>query len=243
MAQEGFEPSASLVLSESGLPVAYRAGRENATTPQFRGLESNQRPPRSERGVTTNRNCPGVEFGKEDSNLHRLIQSQGAYRLADSRERHARVELACPVWKTGAFAARPMTRECGRKMQRAPAGGVEPPIVALTGRRLTVGPHRSKKSIEQTVRAAGFEPAISCSRSRRIDQAFPRPERAIRKCPAGVEPAHPPWQGSRLPLHHGHTSPNPNCQSIESTGWDSNPRRRITGAESSPLKRPVRVSE
>ena len=39
MAQEGFEPSASLVLSESGLPVAYRA------TIQFRGLESNQRPP------------------------------------------------------------------------------------------------------------------------------------------------------------------------------------------------------
>ena len=27
---------------------------------KFRGLESNQRPPRSERGVTTNRNCPGV---------------------------------------------------------------------------------------------------------------------------------------------------------------------------------------
>ena len=27
---------------------------------QFRGLESNQRPPRSERGVTTNSNYPGV---------------------------------------------------------------------------------------------------------------------------------------------------------------------------------------
>jgi hypothetical protein len=27
---------------------------------QFRGPESNQRPPRSERGVTTNSNCPGV---------------------------------------------------------------------------------------------------------------------------------------------------------------------------------------
>lgn len=27
---------------------------------QFRGLESNQRPPRSERGVTTNGNCPGI---------------------------------------------------------------------------------------------------------------------------------------------------------------------------------------
>ena len=56
MAQEGFEPSASLVLSESGLPVAYRAIRIQ----EYRGLESNQRPPRSERGVTTNRNCPGV---------------------------------------------------------------------------------------------------------------------------------------------------------------------------------------
>jgi hypothetical protein len=76
MAQEGLEPSASLVLSESGLPIAYRAGNRLPWI-QFRGLESNQRPPRSERGVATSSNCPG--FGKEDSNLHRLIQSQGAY--------------------------------------------------------------------------------------------------------------------------------------------------------------------
>ena len=32
-------------------------------------------------------------------------------------------------------------------------------------------------------------------------QTFPRPEWSER--PAGVEPAHPPWQGDRLPLHHG----------------------------------------
>src|SRR6516164_9683585 len=125
MAQEGVEPSASLVLSESGLPIAYRAGRvlnPGATTqggsrthrrpglsraarpvgvpgrvaaeavgleptsgprpppdfktgpssgrmasvrlePEFRGLDSNQRPPRSERGVTTGSNCPGVREG------------------------------------------------------------------------------------------------------------------------------------------------------------------------------------
>ena len=31
---------------------------------------------------------------------------------------------------------------------------------------------------------------------------FPTPRRL--KCPAGVEPALPPWQGGRLPLHHGH---------------------------------------
>src|SRR5271157_1262575 len=95
VAQEGFEPSASLVLSESGLPVAYRAFterggsrgtrthkrpeaascfqdrsliqpdgfRSSLLAVEFRGLESNQRPPRSERGVTTNRNCPGVREG------------------------------------------------------------------------------------------------------------------------------------------------------------------------------------
>jgi hypothetical protein len=120
MAQEGVEPSASLVLSESGLPVAYRAGRDlnpgpttqggirthrrpglsRAARPlaylgdserkpwdsnpraaprpppafktgpssgrmasKFRGLDSNPRPPRSGRGVTTVSNCPGVREG------------------------------------------------------------------------------------------------------------------------------------------------------------------------------------
>jgi hypothetical protein len=37
------------------------------------------------------------EFGKEDSNLHRLIQSQGAYRLADSRVESAPRESNPPV--------------------------------------------------------------------------------------------------------------------------------------------------
>ncbi len=35
-------------------------------------------------------------------------------------------------------------------------------------------------------------------------QAFPHPDRLSDKCPAGIEPALPPWQGSRLPLQHGH---------------------------------------
>jgi hypothetical protein len=58
---------------------------------------------------------------------------------------------------------------------------------------------------------AGFEPAISCSRSRRIEPGFPT---SRTKCPAGVEPALPPWQGDRLPLHHGHSLAKPNCQGI-----------------------------
>lgn len=46
-------------------------------------------------------------FGEEDSNLHDLGQSQAAYRLTDPREYPAGVEPACPVWKTGAWTARP----------------------------------------------------------------------------------------------------------------------------------------
>lgn len=50
------------------------------------------------------------------------------------------------------------------------------------------------------VGAAGFEPAVSCSQGRRIRPLSHTP----RECPAGVEPARSPWQGDRLPLHHGH---------------------------------------
>ena len=89
-------PSASLVLSESGLPVAYRAKENLKLSRQFAkgsayfdplpgaGIEPaastfrarrhyQQQLPRSRR------------FGKEDSNLHLLIQSQVACQLADSR--------------------------------------------------------------------------------------------------------------------------------------------------------------
>jgi hypothetical protein len=51
----------------------------------------------------------------------------------------------------------------------------------------------------------------------------------------GVEPTLPPWQGSRLPLHHGRLFGYQIVKDHQSTGPDSNRRRRITGAESSPL--------
>ena len=46
----------------------------------------------------------------------------------------------------------------------------------------------------------GFEPTLSCSRRRRTTRLS---HTLKMKRPAGVEPALPPWQGSRLPLHHG----------------------------------------
>ena len=61
-------------------------------------------------------------------------------------------------------------------------------------------------------------------------QAFLRPESSER--PAGVEPALPPRQGGRLPLHHGRIQI---VKDLQSTGRDSNPRHRITGAVSLPL--------
>ena len=71
-------------------------------------------------------------------------------------------------------------------------------------------------------------------------QTFPRPKN---ERPAGIEPALPPWQGSRLPLHHGRlsvttklsTSESPRLWRAKGTTPDSNRCIRITGAESWPL--------
>ena len=105
------------------------------------------------------------------------------------RECPAGIEPASPGWKPGTFAARPRAHVVKRKGResnpqgrearprssgvpspvglpfrflKAPVGGIEPPIIGLTGRRLTVWPHRI-----MSVRTAGFEPAISCTRSTR----------------------------------------------------------------------------
>jgi hypothetical protein len=50
------------------------------------------------------------------------------------------------------------------------------------------------------VGAGGFEPPVSCSRSTRVSRL---PHAPNQKRPVRVEPTLPPWQGSRLPLHHG----------------------------------------
>ena len=116
---------------------------------------------------------------------------------------------------------------------------------SLTGSRLTVWPHRntSTKSAWSDLNRRSRAPATTALRggARRISQAFPHAEirshatrKRTQKHPAGVEPALPPWQGGRLPLHHGRVVV---CRIVkeQSTGRESNPRFRITSAESSPL--------
>ena len=90
------------------------------------------------------------------------------------------VEPTSPAWKAGTFAARPRAHRLEAEREgvepsrlssstafeaaaiaswlalpfchQAPVGGIEPPIIGLTGRRLTVWPHRI-----MSVRTAGFE--------------------------------------------------------------------------------------
>ncbi len=83
-------------------------------------------------------------------------------------------------------------------------------------------------AVAARIGVAGLEPAVSCSRSRRISHLSHTP----RKCPAGFEPARSPWQGERLPLHHGHYDRRRIVKETQSTGWGSNPRHRLTRAVS-----------
>ena len=110
---------------------------------------------------------------------------------------------------------------------KAPVGGIEPPIIGLTGRRLTVWPHRI-----MSVRTAGIEPAFSCSQGTR-DARLPHIlnlKSAQRELNPHVR--HGKATGCRYIMGAWLDA---GLSKIESTGRDSNPRRRITGAVSWPL--------
>ncbi len=88
---------------------------------KLRGLESNQRPPGSEPGVTTNSNCPGSSSRRDRSRSGQARgegvgpsspgSKPGGLPLTDPRSSYqkcpAGIEPASPAWKAGAFAARP----------------------------------------------------------------------------------------------------------------------------------------
>ena len=84
------------------------------------------------------------------------------------------------------------------------------------------------------VGAAGFEPALSWSRTRRIARLSHTPSRSS-QVPSGSRTRTSAMARRQAAATSWARVPTPNCQRVESTGWDSNPRRRITGAVSSPL--------
>jgi hypothetical protein len=113
-----------LLLRQVALPVCLPGHM------QFRGQESNLRPPGSEPGVTTSSNCPGIGHLLDTSSYLQVrgggfeppqpAPKASGLPLADPRECPAGVEPACPAWEAGASAARPRARE-------AEGEGVEPP--------------------------------------------------------------------------------------------------------------------
>jgi hypothetical protein len=208
--------------------------------PEFRGLDSNQRPPRSGRGVTTVSNCPGVREGGfeppppdsksgslpvsrfpraprgsrtrlSDLGSPRLTARPGTHRPSH-RVRDRGVEPRSPGWKPGVvpldqsrglraegegvepsrLIARPDSSRVPSPIglpflnRRAPAAGIEPASPRLTaGYSYQHELHRNRR-VKQTVGMAGFEPALSCSRSRRIPRLSYIPSRLIhRQVPSG----------------------------------------------------------
>ena len=146
---------------------------------------------------------------------------------------HKRVSLA-PAFEAGSSSGRMTSTlsSCGGRNRTC--------MRPLTGACL----YQPGPTASSSVRTVGFEPTISCVPRHADSQTFPHrcrvhitPLRADAERPAGVEPALPPWQGSRLPLHHGRMNRLTEIvkDQSKSTGWDSNPRRRITSAVSSPL--------
>ncbi len=94
----------SSYLCSHQLYVSRRSGGWNRTSDlhvQSVVWQYQQPPPRSK--------SPSTRFGKEDSNLHHLSQSQAAYRLANSRVRPVGVEPTYQAWMARTFAARPRT--------------------------------------------------------------------------------------------------------------------------------------
>ena len=163
MAQEGLEPSASLVLSESGLPIAYRAG-DPLPLNQYPGWESNP-------------------------------QGSSLARVPSGCRRHS----ACPFPSP---SSRSRFRTC---------------VLPVNSRAL-VPARTPPESSRQTVGMAGFEPASPAPEAGGLARLSHIPSRlALRQVPSGSRTRTSPWQGGRLPLHHGHDRYRPTCQRTEST--------------------------
>ena len=130
--------------------------------------------------------------------------------------------------------------------QRSPAsgaGGMARLSYVLISRPCKSQKQLSFEAVDSVeVASTGIEPANSRSAVWRspLEQCvgFCRCARLPER-PAGVEPAHPPWQGDRQPLHHGRVGWKPNCQRAKSTGRDSNPRRRTRESGIFAARRPV----
>jgi hypothetical protein len=117
------------------------------------------------------------------------------------------------------------------------SGGRNRTCVPPVNSRVPVPARAPPESSRHPVGMAGFEPALSCSRSRRIGQAFPHPESPRSPTSAQRESNPHVRHGEAVGYRYimGTIAVPELSKRAESTGWDSNPRPRVTSAESSPL--------
>ena len=80
--------------------------------------------------------------------------------------------------------------------------------------------HTSRFTLQTSRSSGGWTRTITRLLNREPPYHWATPDSAKR--PVGVEPTLPPWQGSRLPLHHGRKNASlPNCQrSIDAEAFE-----------------------
>ncbi len=97
--------------------------------------------------------------------------------------------------------------------------------------------HTSRFTLQTSRSSGGWTRTITRLLNREPPYHWATPDSAKR--PVGVEPTLPPWQGSRLPLHHGRKkcittklSKIKDAQGIKSTEPELNPHYLVTTEES-----------
>lgn len=123
-------------------------------------------------------------------------------RISPTTKCSAGVEPACSAWKADTFAARPRAQNSPRRKPR----DSNPQSRFLETPAFETGSSSGRMTSVRQAAVAGLEPAldsltVSCLAiwPHRTNDPITRTP----KHPAGVEPAPPPWQDGRLPLHHG----------------------------------------
>jgi hypothetical protein len=178
-------------------------------------LESNQRPPGSEPGATTSSDYPASFLFYDTCDLGRFAASCGG-RNRSLRTPGSKPGIAtnsdCPAIPRGMGGTR--TRALVLKAHRSTAfeAAAIAHWLALPLPAAEAGFEPAGYAFNRRAHATNSSPSAIESAQLDLNQRSPASgaggiarlsHTPMQKRPAGVEPAHPPWQGSRLPLHHG----------------------------------------
>ena len=160
------------------LPVRGASAVDTTITPELRELESNQRPPDSESGVTTSSNCPAASFHRGELNICRGSGKRIRTFIACFKDRRPTISRSPRVpcgsrTRLAGLEGRHLCRSAKGTMNSS-CGGRNRTCVTAVNSRLPVPtrapPHQAVNEVGLKVGVVGFEPTVSCSRSTRISR-------------------------------------------------------------------------